>query len=321
MSVPMRESHRWLHVDRWVVLLCVLGVVAMYASVRSEARTPDEGQSDPRVYVGSETCIACHEEAYDQLSNTLHGRLLTARERDGNGYLCEGCHGPGSAHTDDPIAEEPIAVLRQALVDGTSCLDCHDGRVSRVKWQSSKHRRGEVTCLTCHSEVGQSHAEMDRKPATSKCLSCHREQSALLRLPSHHPVATATITATKQTQATRPKNQQDANYQQRINCSDCHDSHARMGREMKREVCVQCHKEQRGPYTFEHGAISGRLTDGCLDCHRSHGSPNRELLKLNNRGLCLQCHGDKVLHFVGPRCWTCHKGMHGSNTSPFLFTE
>ncbi len=54
MSVPMRESHRWLHVDRWVVLLCVLGVVAMYASVRSEARTAVEDQTEPLSYVGAE---------------------------------------------------------------------------------------------------------------------------------------------------------------------------------------------------------------------------------------------------------------------------
>jgi predicted CXXCH cytochrome family protein len=93
-----------------------------------------------------------------------------------------------------------------------------------------------------------------------------------------------------------------------------------MGREMKSDICIACHDDHRGPFKFEHGAHADDMGDGCLDCHRPHGAPNTRLLKLFGRGLCLQCHGDKVNHNAGTICWDCHVGVHGSNTSRLLFT-
>ena len=106
----------------------------------------------------------------------------------------------------------------------------------------------------------------------------------------------------------------------RMECYDCHDPHGRQSNRDFVNKCLSCHAQHRGPFVFAHGAISGDLTDSCLDCHRAHGSPNRRLLKYTGRGLCLQCHADKALHFVGVTCWTsgCHKQVHGSNSNPLL---
>ena len=285
-------------VNRLVLMLCVVGGAAVYMTVQSVAQPNEQDELEALTYVGTEACVGCHEELLQQLSKSVHGRVLAAGERRGKGHLCEGCHGPGSGHVEDPIDEQQATALKQVALQANGCGSCHKKRISPLKWRLSEHRRGNVKCLDCHGQPGQPHGEMQRKPATDKCLACHREQRALMALPSHHPVK-----------------------EKRITCSDCHDPHTRMGREMRREVCVQCHKKQRGPYIFEHGAISGQLTDACLDCHRPHGSPNRNLLKLNGRGLCLQCHADKAVHFVGGRCRRCHQGIHGSNTSRFLFSE
>jgi predicted CXXCH cytochrome family protein len=83
--------------------------------------------------------------------------------------------------------------------------------------------------------------------------------------------------------------------------------------------CVPCHTDKRGPFVFEHDMAT--TADGCLTCHQAHGSPNNKLLKLNGRGLCLQCHSDIALdpaHLSRPgNCWRagCHADIHGSQES------
>ena len=105
-----------------------------------------------------------------------------------------------------------------------------------------------------------------------------------------------------------------------MDCADCHNPHARQTARDWEQVCASCHLKQRGPYVFPHGSQSSQLGEGCFDCHSPHGSPNKRLLKLDGRGVCLQCHADKVVHFVGRNCWTsgCHADVHGSNHSPLL---
>jgi DmsE family decaheme c-type cytochrome len=136
-------------------------------------------------------------------------------------------------------------------------------------------------------------------PSSQACLSCHSEQRAEFSLPSHHPVKEG-----------------------RIECADCRDPHRPVTEKIKLETCTKCHLQQRGPHIYEHGAISGNgLTDACLSCHVPHGSPNQRMLKLTNRGLCLQCHADRATHFPGRNCADCHQAVHGSNTSTLLFRE
>jgi DmsE family decaheme c-type cytochrome len=273
----------------------VAGLVALGATLGWPGEAP-ETSAAPQ-YAGSAICAGCHEDMQAALATTMHGRVLTGEEAKGRGHLCEGCHGPGALHAGDPAEAKASAPLREAAREGRGCLACHEKRLSPVKWRASDHRRGKVTCFGCHGEQGKPHGEVARQPDRDRCLSCHRDQQPLFALNSHHPVN-----------------------EKRVTCSDCHDPHVRMGREVRRDACVKCHQKQRGPFLFEHGAISGQLTEACLDCHRPHGSPNRSLLKLNNRGLCLQCHADKVNHRPAGTCWTCHAGQHGSNTSPILFS-
>jgi DmsE family decaheme c-type cytochrome len=286
--------------------ILAVGVVLALASAGLKADTagpgpaPAAGTKAPpaATYVGTDTCVGCHQDVKDGLQKTLHGAAMLAEEAAGRGHLCEGCHGPGSRHADDPTTKDISAPLRANARNGTGCLSCHDKRLSPVRWKMSEHKRAEVACVDCHGQKDQPHADLTRRPTSDLCLSCHGDQRGLFALTSHHPVREG-----------------------RIDCADCHDPHRPMGREMNRDLCLPCHADRRGPFVFEHGAISGDLTDGCLDCHRPHGSPNARLLKLPGRGLCLQCHGNKVNHMVGTACWDCHAGIHGSNSSPLLFTR
>jgi 2',3'-cyclic-nucleotide 2'-phosphodiesterase (5'-nucleotidase family) len=109
-------------------------------------RDPAPGQ--PR-YVGARGCQTCHSEEYEWWRTTPHGHAyatLTNVHREFNlscvgchvtGYNepggstvthntglvdvgCESCHGPGSAHSDDPA----VAMAR-VDVPATICLGCH----------------------------------------------------------------------------------------------------------------------------------------------------------------------------------------------------
>lgn len=311
-----------------VMLACVLGVVFSYLDVARTEEEPTNVAEDAKpavqvkaTSVGSDTCVACHSDAKDPFNKHVHGLAMIAVEAKGRGHLCEGCHGPGSLHAEEPSAET-AAVLKATARSGQGCFNCHGNRLSPTKWHRSAHQKAGVTCLACHGQLGEHratgatarkpvapgirtdgqpvspHGDMVRAPSTDTCLTCHGEKRAEISLPYHHPVKEG-----------------------RITCADCHDVHAPIDRKIQRDTCVTCHAKQRGPFRFEHGAISGKLSDACLDCHRPHGSPNARLLKFNSRGLCLQCHADRVNHFPGRQCWSCHDAVHGSNSSRLLLTK
>lgn len=259
---------------------------------------------------------------------------MLAAEQKGQGHTCEGCHGPGSQHAEDPSVET-AALLKAAARTSDGCLGCHTGKLSRTEWLHAGVKHDGVTCLDCHAATQHvltapakkadkaakkadksaqpvkpeakatppapkpfDHASFTRTPAAETCLSCHTAQRAELSLPSHHPVLEG-----------------------RVTCTDCHAPHQPPSDRLKRDVCVRCHAAQRGPFINEHGAISGQLTDACLDCHNPHGAANQRLLKFNGRGLCLQCHADRATHYVGQNCASCHTAVHGSNSSELLFNK
>lgn len=275
-----------------LVLLGVLGL-APVGTAEDAATAPP-----PPAYAGAETCLACHSEVGEKQKQDWHSGLIANQPDSKN---CEECHGPSTPHTEDPTVSTATNVTKaHAAKAGQACLRCHEAHVRPTEWKLSEHARQDVACWDCHSQGASPHAKTLRSPGKEVCYSCHREQAATFELTSHHPVREG-----------------------RLTCSDCHDAHGRADRTSTSQLCASCHTKQRGPFVFEHGSMTSGLTEGCLDCHRSHGSPNQRLLKYNGRGLCLQCHADHVLHFVGRTCWTsgCHADIHGSNTHPLLLGE
>lgn len=295
----MRLSRNWGGaLYRWLPVV-LGGLVVVCASFGWEARsagTAPAPAAGAAQYVGTDTCAGCHQEVKEALGKGQHGAAAAAAEAEGRGHLCEGCHGPGSRHADAPTDKQISTGLRNTARNGTGCLSCHDPRLSPVRWRLSEHKRAGIACVDCHGQRAQPHGDLTRRPTSDRCLSCHANKRAEFSLTSHHPVREG-----------------------RLDCVDCHNPHQPMGREMQHDICVPCHTDRRGPFVFEHGALAGDLTDGCLDCHRPHGSPNDRLLKLSGRGLCLQCHGDKVGHHAGTTCWDCHSDIHGSNSNHLFF--
>ncbi len=295
-----------------LAIIWLLSATAGPLVSRVRAQEPGEGADEAKktrrkgreAYAGRDTCLLCHDTDHTRAqATTRHGRATITLEEEGRGWNCEGCHRPGKEHVEEIGAgvgiRTPILMTPREL--GGACLQCHKDRFRWHEWIKCQHATGDVKCMECHDLTKDESPHLLVEEPAALCLGCHKETRGEFSLPSHHPVVT----------------------EERLACADCHDPHKRMPtnpREVTR-LCRKCHVEQRGPYIYEHGAISGGLSEACLDCHRAHGSPNPELLRLQGRGLCLSCHADRIMHFAGAAtCTACHTAMHGSNTSSLLFT-
>ena len=215
-------------------------------------------------YVGTETCLECHEDVGTAMANSIHGRLADYQyPTDVHG--CETCHGPGEKHVED---EDPAMIMTPSSEMGamanTACLACHKTGVT-VDWLMGQHADADVSCVSCHGIHG---GKLLVKEQTELCLSCHTDYAAKLNLPSHHPVN-----------------------EHFMACTDCHDVHGGgfaglMTGETSRELCLECHAQHRGPFIFEHSPVE----EDCMICHDPHGTVANNLLVQNEPFLCLQCH-------------------------------
>ena len=254
-----------------------------------------EGGGEP---VGSEVCEFCHEETAAAFKSTVHWK----EDPEGS---CESCHGTGSAHIDegDPARIRRLGIDRPAGEVSSVCLVCHGRDESHAGFSRGEHAAAGVGCTGCHGlhEYVARPQLNDLVPAL--CYECHAGVRAQFMLNEHHPVDEGSVV-----------------------CMDCHDPHARADRTLlagfKQHTCLHCHTEYRGPWFFEHEAVT---VEGCSSCHAPHGSVNRHLLKYQRVGdLCLQCHPEQPFFhdLTDPAdqrttgfndCTRCHTEIHGSN--------
>ena len=190
---------------------------------------------------------------------------------------------PAAADTkpsaDDTSASKPAAASaaeppHAEYVGIETCAGCHQKQYEEFK--HSTHARimipGDKTgtaqgCETCHGP-GSLHVEagggrgvgsiINPRKDPSICFTCHLDKKAQLRLPYHHPILEG-----------------------KMNCTDCHSPHGEDVRPWSatsvkdiNEACFKCHKDQRGPFVWEHEA----LREGCTTCHKVHGSIHEKML-------------------------------------------
>ena len=88
------------------------------------------------VYAGKKSCEECHSDVSQKLIKHEHKTLS-----------CEGCHGPGEAHADNPTKDN---IVKSSFA---ACLRCHEANPSRPKFLkqiSEKTHYPGTKCTECH---------------------------------------------------------------------------------------------------------------------------------------------------------------------------
>jgi len=87
--------------------------------------------------VSKESCWSCHAREQKTVAGTPHE----------TGKSCEGCHGPGDLHLQNPQKVGGIFSFRRASAEEVRarCSQCHSNPIMR------HHAEGDVGCLACHS--------------------------------------------------------------------------------------------------------------------------------------------------------------------------
>jgi DmsE family decaheme c-type cytochrome len=304
----------------------VIPLLAAAALVLARPAAAAPQQPEPAAapaFVGSDVCAACHGELADHLKETPHGKSVFASLAPQG---CETCHGPGSAHAQDPSnpALQPKLTKLDVLAQSQVCQKCHAGG-NQFFWHGSVHETRNLSCLSCHgihtfkSQTGQ----LKAASTVEACVTCHKDVRAQMWKSSHHPIREGKIT-----------------------CTDCHNPHGSTTPTLIKansvnEQCYSCHLDKRGPFLWEHPPV----LENCLNCHVPHGSNHIKLQKTSVPYLCQQCHADiehpSVMYdrttqadvpqgadgesggsnrLFNRACLNCHAQIHGSNhpSSPYL---
>jgi predicted CXXCH cytochrome family protein len=319
----------------WLASASVSKTLGSINSFPAEMPTSAAPTPDPNLYAGSETCAACHEEAFKSVSHTKHGKLADVKSWRDKVQSCEACHGPGKAHAEEPSLANIISFKnKDPKFISETCLACHAGKEEHNQFRRGEHWRNNVGCTDCHTAHGPEYGKfkdgsmtqvgsasvlnpapaMLRTAEQQLCISCHSEVKSHFNKPFRHKVLEGAM-----------------------KCSDCHNPHG--GFETKQTklavgadtACLKCHTDKQGPFVFEHAPLK---VEGCSACHTPHGSANPRLLKRHQvRQLCLECHSGITEQLSdtpqgGPHdqrnlrsrnCTVCHTAIHGSNAHPAFF--
>ena len=204
--------------------------VAVLGAVAAAQTTTSPEERPAATYVGSEVCASCHDDVEAKLKETQHGKAGFAAL---SAHGCEPCHGPGSAHAEDPDNEAlrlrvdtlPAAQQSQTCLSATSAASSPSGTAVAtsprpVVHQLSQRARGQVD----QSQLKAANAMEQCVPATRTCAR---------RLEDVAPPA--------------PRG--------KISCADCHNPHGSTTPKLitassVNEQCYSCPAEKRGPFLW-----------------------------------------------------------------------
>jgi hypothetical protein len=130
------------------LVLLTIGIVATYLTARSFLTPATFGEDGwyraaalgdlstrPTVLAGKKACEECHSEVCLKLAKYEHKTLS-----------CEGCHGVGKAHADNPD-------VKMSILNYSHCARCHEASPSRPKWLKQVNTKTHYTgqrCTECH---------------------------------------------------------------------------------------------------------------------------------------------------------------------------
>ena len=299
----------------WQATIVIISTILILVPVFAFGEEADEESTDavgeqPVVevesvsdYVGTMSCLMCHEDYKIDFLMTRHALSLGDEYAKPSEQGCEQCHGAGSLHmesignesgdrginlfADDKAEEQYLA----------TCLECHDAKIDTNNWMEGYHKEADLWCASCHDVHSRENSfQLKYEKSEELCYSCHTSiKSQFVAGRSHHPL------------------------RDDKGCVICHNPHGEpddlLATEMLEDVCGKCHSDTVGPFIYQHLTGTSDMGEGCFNCHMPHSSGNLNLLKANGRALCLSCHTELGEHKGAATCWTsgCHSQVHGSN--------
>ncbi len=119
-------------------------------------------------YVGSDSCVACHEDVAGKIAESAHGKL--AGESTPSRRGCEGCHGPGSNHVNSGGDKSLLFSFKDASAEAIRgrCGSCHETESGSV------HSQHTTNCLSCHAAHRYRQTKFILAQAPPQlCTDCH----------------------------------------------------------------------------------------------------------------------------------------------------
>jgi len=195
-------------------------------------------------------CAECHStnlmKGYDPLSDTYQ---TTWSDVD---VSCESCHGPGSAHV-----EEPGPWIADAVAEPSGGWVFDEGETIARRTGAPPDERQIETCAHCHARRGP--IEEGRTPGTPLLDS---DIVSLLDEGLYH--ADGQILDEVYVYGSFVQSRM---YVAGVRCSDCHDPHTLELRQPGNAVCAQCHLPSAFDTPAHHNHPAGSAGAQCAECH------------------------------------------------------
>lgn len=192
----------------------------------------DEIASQEIKFIGHVICEDCHDDIVEIKDRSYH-----------KGVMCEVCHGPSAAHTEDPDGNQLTAPRERGY-----CPLCHEYLPSRPtgfpQIVSESHNPMKA-CISCHDAH-------DPKPADApkECGACHAEIARTMSVSHHFTLTCTRCHETPEEHKIQPRNYHPEKPTTREFCGSCHAKNAPAPKDIsridlmtheERYVCWQCH--------------------------------------------------------------------------------
>jgi DmsE family decaheme c-type cytochrome len=225
----------------------------------------------------------------------------TTEEHKKRDAVCTRCHDETETKPILAIYQTPHGVSGDARTP--SCQDCHGESKNHLGGNVEGKGRPHPDMIFGSRRTTAGYTPNSAQEQSEACLACHKAGLRMRWPGSQHQVND-------------------------VPCANCHTIHSAADpvfvKTQQREVCFNCHKEQRAQtkQISTHPLDVGKMV--CSDCHNPHGSAGPKLLAKNSvTETCFTCHAEKRGPFlwehepVTEDCTNCHT-PHGSNIPPLL---
>jgi predicted CXXCH cytochrome family protein len=305
------------------------------AQTQAGAPAPTKKSAD---YVGSETCVMCHEPKLKEFMLGPHKVVevpkpkveIPPKPRDEKlewgAYACEACHGSGKKHAESPSRGNIIQPAKLNPDDvGPICGKCHEIIAAHSGIVTSGHPWIQMKCTDCHSihrdsnkneQEGILYARTPEK-INRLCSRCHADVWASFQKPFRHRLPEGAMSCADCHQA--PSLRQalegspDVPPQIATMSTPIQKNKAELKKELKKELEPERKKKLEEELRKELELERVKKLEG----ERKKRFRPIQTTRFNEPN-CGKCHGDKVGPFPFEHapvrlegCGTCHQ-PHGS---------